>query len=161
MAKSIGERTKQEANAKKARFVDSNLHAETQGMGVDIDLATGKPLKMGNIRRNKRVDKKAHQAEHIEAMQDASDSQNKDRVTWNRVESISIIGLLADDDSDIDEMMDRLSALREQIPDLFDIHDENLFDKLVNVAVPEHYVDLFKTLFEEQQKKYKMVFNGE
>ena len=159
MAKSIGERTKQEANAKKARFVDSNLHAETQGMGVDIDLATGKPLKMGNIRRNKRVDKKAHIEERKDAMNDANNPENK--ATWNHVESISIIGLLADDDSDIDEMMDRLSALREQIPDLFDIHDENLFDKLVNVAVPEKYVDVFKTLFEEQQKKYKMVFNGE
>lgn len=158
MAKSVGERTKQEANAKKARFLDRNLHAETQGAGVDIDMTTGKPLKMGATRRNKRVDKKAHQEERIDAMQD---TQNQPKSSWSHVESMSIIGLLVEDESDIDDLMDRLAALREQIPDLFDIHDESLFDKLVNVAVPEKYVDVFKAMFEEQQAKYKMTFKSE
>lgn len=158
MAKSVGERTKQEANAKKARFLDRNLSAETQGTGVDIDMTTGKPLKMGATRRNKRVDKKAHQEERIDAIQDP---QSPTKSSWSHVESMSIIGMLVEDESDIDDLMDRLSALREQIPDLFDIHDENLFDKLVNIAVPEKYVDLFKAMYEEQHLKHKLIFKSE
>jgi len=161
MSKSVGERTKQEANAKKARFVDRGLSLETQGLGVDIDMATGKPLKMGTVRRNQRVDKKASHEERIDTATDNADPQSKDKATWNHVESISIIGLLADDDSDIDDLMDRLAMLREQIPDLFDIHDENLFDKLVNIAVPEKYIDLFTALFEEQKTKHKLIFKPE
>ena len=162
--KSVGKREKQRAEARKFMGgVDRHMEILALGTGIDMNIATGKPLGMGQSRRITRTEKKSHHTNKLDSSNqvttDFLGNEKPDEMPWDEVTSMSLIGFIYGD-NDADSINDRIDLIRSHIPELFDIHEDNVFDKLLALSVPAKYSSLFEQLVAEQEAHQKHLTNS-
>ena len=115
MAKTTGDRAKEEADARKARGWFRDLEVTVFGTG-EYKESTGKLLKMRHEHRENRVEL-------------ADKNHKKDRIrkcgtVWSDIQSVEFIGVCGHEKMARDEISEMLEMLMRQTPDIFSRYDE-------------------------------------
>jgi hypothetical protein len=152
MAKTTGDRSKEEANAFKARAWFRDAVSDMFGVG-EYREANGKPLKMRHELREMR----------IEVSQEKRTAQKIRRcgTAWSDVHSVEFIGVCQREERQKQELSDILDVLLKQTPDLFNRFDEP--KQLMSEDVPLHKLGSFKTgagweeILKQQEEKHASI----
>lgn len=143
MANSVGERAREDAEAEKARSIDRNLMIESQGIGRELSIHTGKPALVREICRRRRLKQKSeYAAEHTQKDNDLT-------FGFSRITSIEFIGVdmrkeILYDDEEYERFAARLEALSRQIPAYVDFHEYSAFEGEPE-DVPKEYLGMFRS----------------
>ena len=134
MAKTIGERAKQEAQAFKARAWFRGMESMAYGTG-EWRGSDGKKLKMRHELREGRTQGHENHAQRRHSMGSAN-QQTLDRLGWLRVDSIALIGVYNEEER-MAEIRSMLDVLERQTPDVFDRYDEGDPQRYAQFDVPD------------------------
>ena len=136
MAKSPGERAKEEASAWQGRAWFRDLNMMVHGLWQERSPHTGKPTVTSNQWKFKRLDR------HERRMQDHSNIPPAERERnvweedpWLSVDNIFLIGMIYDERERV-IMEAHLDTLRLQVAQLMDFHEDNLFERMIAADIP-------------------------
>lgn len=143
MANSVGERARQEAEAEKTRSMDRDLELQSQGVGKELSVHTGKPALVREIVKKRRLKRR---------MEYAAEQTHKDNdlaFGFSKVDSIELVGMISRreiefDDEEYERFAARLEALARQIPWFMDFHEKSAFEGEPE-DVPKEYLGMFRS----------------